>query len=140
MTLFRRMLRDVCKRPGMYVGIPDFALACAFLSGYDFALGDVRRELEETGLRGFREWLAVKLDSCVRSDWSEIILRENTGSDKFLALERLFDELEQDRDDDRKMQAILAKYETLGLRRERTCWCELPWEERASWTPGYRRP
>jgi len=133
------MRANVCKRPAMYVGVKDFAIACAFLDGYDFAMTELRPDLKDTGFRGFREWLAVTLDSCVRSGWSEIIVREDTGSDKFQALERLFDEFARDRSDERKMSAILAKYQTLGRGRERTCWCELPPEERVNWRPGYRR-
>jgi hypothetical protein len=139
MRSFREILGDVCMRPGMWVGRSDFDRACTFLIGYDTALRDLRPDLKDTGFNRFREWLAVRLDSCVNSCWSEIILREDTGSDKFQALERLFDEFERDRSDEQKMKAVLKKFYYLDSGRERTCWCELPPEERDNWKPGYRR-
>ena len=131
---FRELLNNVCKRPAMFVGRSDFDLAATFLHGYDWALRNLSPDVRNSGLSGFREWLAVRLDSCVRSDWSEIIRREDTGPDKFEALARLYEEFWQDRKE-WGLEAILADFERLqsvvtrGLR-NRTCWCEKPIEER----------
>jgi hypothetical protein len=131
---FRELLDNVCKRPGMFVGRHDFDLAATFLRGYDWALRNLSTDVRDSGFSGFREWLAVRLDSCVRSFWSEIIRREDTGPDKFEALARLYEEFWQDRKT-RGLAAILADFEQLqvadrrGLR-NRTCWCQRPIEER----------
>jgi hypothetical protein len=128
MTTFEDLLKSVCKRPAMYVGRGDFELAAAFFDGYHSALVDVLPDAQDAGLSCFREWLAVRLDSCLRSHWSEIIRREDTGSNKFEALERLYEEFSRDRSA-RGTGAILADYKRLesavfqGLR-NRHCWCE----------------
>jgi len=97
MDSFRTALGDVRYRPGMYVGTDDFLLVGTFLNGYDMAMMDLRPDLTDSGLSGFRKWLAVRLDSCVKTDWSEIIFREDTGPDKFEALVRFYDEFAGDR-------------------------------------------
>ncbi len=76
---FRELVSNICKHPQMYVGRKDFDLAVMFRRGFDSALGNLPPNVRNSGLSGFREWLAVRLDSCVKSDWSEIILREDTG-------------------------------------------------------------
>jgi hypothetical protein len=127
----------------MYVGSDDFRLAAVFLQRYDAALANLRPDLKETGLTGFREWLAVRLDSCVKSCWSEIILREDTGSEKFEALEVLFEEFSSDRKA-RGVEAILGDFKRLqdaalaGTRNRRSCWCELSPQERDQWRPSRR--
>jgi hypothetical protein len=127
----------------MYVGYMDLDRVAIFLGGCDFALGMLRPDLKDTGFSGFREWLAVRLDSCLRTGWSSIITYEDTGPDKVAAFERLYDEFCQDRRE-RGLEAIHADYErlvaaSLAGKRKRTCWCELPPEERDQWRPGYRR-
>jgi hypothetical protein len=143
MDPFRKILGEVCKRPWMYVGSDDFMTVVGFLRGYDRAIGDLRSDLQETGLAGFQDWLPVHLDSCVKSIWPEIIVREDTGPDKLEALVRLYDEFAADRRI-RGLEAIRADYERLKyatfFRNDRTCWCELPLEEQDQWRPGYRRP
>jgi hypothetical protein len=129
---FREVLISVCRRPAIYVGRKDFDLAVAFLDGYDEALRDWVPSMRDRGLSGFREWLAVRLDSCMRSHWPEIIRREDTGPDKFEALERLYEEFWCDRGA-RGLEAILAEYEQLRVaarRRDRKCWCEEPGPDR----------
>jgi hypothetical protein len=126
----------------MYVGSTDFITVCKYLSGYNHAVGDLRPDLGDGGLAGFRQWLAVRLYSCVKSDWSEIILREDTGDDKFAALVQLYDEFESDRSV-RGLGTILADFERRkwrgAIKNDRTCWCELPPDEQKQWRPGYRR-
>jgi hypothetical protein len=139
MDSFHEVLRNVCKRPALYVGINDFRLASAFLDGYDSALEDLRPDLAGSGLFGFGKWLAVRLDSCARSGWSEIILREDTGADKFEALERLFDEFSRERSE-RGLEEVFAAFKLLDWGRDRTCWCELPPDQRDQWRPEYKRP
>lgn len=139
MATFHEVLREVCLRPEMFVGSRDFRLVGAYLNGYDGALYDQCPDLHE-GLGGeFPKWLAVRLDSCVRSGWDEIILREHPGADHFEILERLYGEYARDRSEG-KLDEILEQYKGLGWNRDRTCWCELPMEERDQWRPGYRRP
>jgi hypothetical protein len=139
MDPFRKVLDLVCKRPAMYVGSADFLTVCTYLSGYDHAVGDLRPDLHDGGLAGFRDWLAVRLYSCVKSDWSEIILREDTGADKFEALVRLYDEFASDRSV-RGLGTILEDCERRkwsgAFKNDRTCWCELPPDERKHWRPG----
>ena len=114
----------------MYVGRKDFRLVVAFLNGYERALVNLRPDLKDTGLDGFGEWLAVRLDSCVMSHWSEIIFREDTGSDKFQALESLFDEFVRRSQSASGLEAIVADFELLTTRSirdlgDRSCWCDL---------------
>src|SRR5690348_5149403 len=143
MRTFRETLGRVCKHPALFVGRADFALAAAYLNGYEAALCDRASGPEPTGLAGFQEWLSVRLDSCCKSVWQEIILREDTGPDKFAALERLYEEFERDRGA-RGLAAILADFERLQRAslvgaRERSCWCELPAAEREGWRSGRGR-
>ncbi len=104
---FRVFLGEVCKRPQMYVGREDFELAAAFLDGFDSALSFLPPDVRHSGLSGFREWLAVRLNSCVRSPWWEIICREHTGLDQFESLQRLYEEFWHDRNE-RGLEAIGA--------------------------------
>jgi hypothetical protein len=134
---FNDLLQGVCLRPAMYVGARDFRLVAAFLNGYSCALYDVRADPKEA-LCGFREWLAVRLNSCVKSAWDEIIVREHPGEDHFEALIRLYAEFSGDRSEGR-LAEILERFKGLGWRRDRTCWCELPLAERDQWKPGSRR-
>jgi hypothetical protein len=136
---FHLLLNEVCKRPAMYVGHRDFYQVATFLRGYDCAL-ELRPDLKDTGLSGFRDWQAVKLDSCVKSGWEEIIPREDTGADKFRALRQLFAVFALDREA-RGLRAIRAEFEQLEHTvRKRDCWCELPPEERETWQPRQKRP
>ncbi len=128
MSAFRKKLGEVCLRPRMYVGRADFKLAAAFLSGYEFAIDELCPDQKGCGLSGFTPWLAVHLDSCVRSGWDEILLHEEVGPDKFEALLRLYDEFSRDRAE-KGLQAIRDDYERLVERvfrkeRNRVCWCE----------------
>ncbi len=144
-SLFHDRLREVCKRPGMYVGSRNFHEATAYLFGYDSALHDTRPDRRDDGLLGFREWLAVGLDSCMKSQWPEIIFREFPDEDKFEKLEQLYEEFARDRDE-RGLEAIRKDYETResamlsgSNAQNRDCWCLLPTkEERDRWRPRKR--
>src|SRR4051794_7316425 len=94
---FRKILGEVCKRPGMHVGSADLRSVSLLLEGVDFAIKELRPDLGDGGLSGFREWLSVRVNSCVRSAWSAMMLREGTGPDKFEALVELHDEFVRDR-------------------------------------------
>jgi hypothetical protein len=141
MDPFCKILGEVCKRPGMYVGYNDFILASRFLIGYDMAIAERRPDLGETALSGFTDWLAVRLDSCVKSHRPEILLREDIGPDKFEALLRLYDEFTRDRNV-RGLNAILADFKELKRAtwagRARDCWCALPPVEWDEWRPSKR--
>ena len=126
MRTFREVLGDVCKRPAMYVGCADFALAAAYLDGYASGLRDHSPSSAQAGLAGFREWLSVRLDSCRKSGWQEIIAREDTGPDKLTALVRLYDEFDCERSV-RGLDSLLEEYERVRFTpRDRVCWCEHP--------------
>lgn len=132
---FQEFLALVCKRPVMYVGSNDFRVVAAFLDGYCWALSAENQD----GLgKDFCEWLVVRLDSCVRSQWHDIIVREHPESDPFEILPRLYGEFVRDRSEG-KLPAMLKQFQSLGWDRDRVCWCELTGEERERWRPGYRR-
>jgi hypothetical protein len=138
MTKFHQPLESVCRRPVMHVGSDDFRVVAAFLQGYSCALCELHPDLED-GFGGFRQWLAVRLDSCVKSEWVEIIVREHPGADLFKVLPLLYSEFARDRSEGR-LAEILERFKGLGWRRDRTCWCELKGQDRDQWRPGYRRP
>lgn len=136
---FHEFLATVCKRPIMYVGSSDFRLVAAFLDGYSSAIFMLRPEIKDGLGNDFREWLVIRLDSCVRSSWQEIIVREHPEADPFEVLPRLYGEYVRDRSEG-KLPAMLKQFQSLGWGRDRVCWCELTGEEREQWRPGYRRP
>lgn len=164
MQTFHQLLDSVCLRPGMYVAHDEsFHEAAALLRGYDFALCEFRPDLRDTGLTGFQEWLVFRLDSCPRSGWEEVVVREETGENKFDALRSLYAEFARYRSEN-GVDSLLARYERFtvptiaeGIRTCRLdprvfvvplsseitkgimcrlCFCGMPFEERNNWRPN----
>jgi hypothetical protein len=128
MDEFHELLKTVCKRPGMYVEQWNFDRVALFLKGCDLAWDHLKPGEKNTGFNGFRQWVAVRLDSCVRTDWSAIIANEDVGPDKIAALVQLYGEFVKDRQS-RGLDSIRADFERLSnavwaVERKRTCFCE----------------
>lgn len=60
------LIRNLCKRPGMYVIPPGYATVCAYLQGFD----DARNG---GPLAGLREWLVVRANGFNNMHWPGII-------------------------------------------------------------------
>ncbi len=58
---FQELIEHICRRPLMYVIGGTFAMAAAYLDGYDTAVQQFTgQDRNETELGGFRSWLAQR--------------------------------------------------------------------------------
>lgn len=76
MNEFNDLLRQIHKKPGLYLGKPSISSLFMFLNGYEFA----RRQLgiepsaEESNLRDFQIWVQDKFEIKANQSWDQIIL------------------------------------------------------------------
>ncbi len=86
------LLKQIQKKPGLYIGSPSISGLYMFLIGYQFA----RRQLsvplstQERKFREFQPWLQEKFGTATSQSWSQLILfhavDERDAFERFFAL------------------------------------------------------
>lgn len=89
------LIRNIQKRPAMYLGQPSLTHLQAFLAGYSFArcqLGEPETE-QEKHFANFQTWIEEKFKITSSQSWDKIILFFSQDDSKALELFfELFDE------------------------------------------------
>jgi hypothetical protein len=97
------LLRNIQKRPAMYLGEPSISHLRTFLAGYFFArhqLGEPETE-QEKQFSNFQAWIQQKFKISSSQSWDKIILfysqDEHKALEQFFVLFTEFAEIEQNR-------------------------------------------
>ncbi|MBS3028595.1 hypothetical protein MEN41_13510 [Dolichospermum sp. ST_con] len=92
------LIRNIQKRPAMYLGRATIANLRTFLAGYCFARRQtaIPQTQQEQEFSGFQNWVQQKYNVTSHQTWDQIILffskDENTAFEEFF---KLFDEFTQ---------------------------------------------
>ena len=90
------LLREIRRRPGMFIGKPSIIRLGAFLDGYELAAQRLGGKEPDSTFPDFRDWIHERAGS-TQSSWEETILQESADDadaqdrfwnllDEFLAL------------------------------------------------------
>ena len=63
---FEQLVVNLCKRPGMYVGVPSYVAVCAYLDGFDAGR-------DHGPLMGLHQWLVVRYGNGDNLHWPGLI-------------------------------------------------------------------
>jgi hypothetical protein len=87
-----RLLNELRKRPGMYIGAPLLSRLAFFLRGYDMGAERVGAAPPDPFLYEFREWIYGRFGLVNRS-WEDLIIADAGGDrEGFVRFWELFDE------------------------------------------------
>ncbi len=92
------LIRNIQKRPAMYLGKVTIANLRTFIAGYSFARRQMQipQTAQEQEFSGFQTWIQQKYNVAYNQTWDQIILffskDENTAFEEFF---KLFDEFRQ---------------------------------------------
>lgn len=92
------VIRNIQKRPAMYLGRATISNLRTFIAGYSFArsLMQIPETRQEQEFSGFQTWIQKKYNVAYNQTWDQIILffsqDENSAFDEFF---KLFDEFTQ---------------------------------------------
>jgi hypothetical protein len=73
------LLREMRRRPGMYIGVPSTIRLAAFVRGYDYAAMQLSGKAPDPFLPAFRDWVYERFGPRNES-WEHIIL-QNSADD-----------------------------------------------------------
>jgi hypothetical protein len=96
MSYILSLLRQIRRRPGMYIGKPSVIRLAAYIYGYEHAAEDMGGKEPDLLIHEFRDWIHQRAGS-TRDSWEETILNESADDadaqerfwkllDEFLAL------------------------------------------------------
>jgi hypothetical protein len=101
MSYIAELLKEIRRRPGMYIGWPSLSRLSGFLRGYDYALFKLQGAPGDPFFLSFQEWIERRLQ--VKHEFWENAILQQAGSeaDAFHRFWVLLDEYyaEQERGD-----------------------------------------
>jgi len=88
---FYNLLREIERKPGLYIGQPSISGLYMFLQGYGFARRqlNVPPSIEEQQFREFQPWLQQRFNLQTSQAWSQMILLTELNEQS--AFNRFFD-------------------------------------------------
>src|SRR5258708_6481669 len=87
-----RMLQEIRRRPGMYIGSPSITRLAAFMRGYAHAAETFGNQGADPFLAEFRDWIHKRFGS-TRQSWEDTILQHSSDeSDAMGNFGKLLDE------------------------------------------------